>query len=472
MNLRSTFKKVDHRVLEKYPNLWVLGVHVYVPILLALHAIIMAIGFIYPLNPLPDFFRYKDFFENISLTMILPTILLVVIFVIRQVKFNSKRVHLSLPYKYHFFVFLYFFGLLFGFTSLPLSGNLAAYVKTNLTLDKAQFEKDHDVMADCFTHIFLEKSYIDNPSDCRLAEQQGYYFDEYNDRIGYTRYELNSTKDSLIVYRHFVDYRYSDGLDTISLNEAYNEIETFISIAQRYEGEVKETNPIKIVEQNLKSDRFYTTGEKRQQPAFDHLASYGRFDNNINFHNKLLYKNSFFFAAEWEFWRAYAFLALALSVLLTILCSVNIAEFGWGMLVVALHPTVFGIVAALTAFIFKDFDRDGAAWIGIILLLIFTFNALFFTFNKRFKPSLRRAFAITCHIYLPLVVGAIMMMLNEVYDCCYADTTYHDYCDCYYAFTQDQYEIVLIITFFFGSVLTTYLFGRYYKRQYTDPQIK
>ncbi len=459
-------------MLEKYPNLWVLGVPIYVPILVLLHVIIMSIGFIYPLNPLPDFFRYKDFFENISITMILPTILLVVIFVIRQVKFNSKRVHLSLPYRYQFLVFLYFFGLLFGITSLPLSGNLAAYVKTNLTLDKDRFDKEHDVMADGFTHFFLEKSYIDDPEDCRIAEKQGYYFDDYNDRIGYTRYELNETKDSLIVYRHFVDYRYGSDLDTISLPQAYKEIETFISIAQRYEGGVTETDPVRIVEQNLKSDRFYTKGEKRVRPAFDYLESYQRFDNNINFHNKLLYKNSFFFAAEWEFWRAYAFLALALSILLIILCSVNIAEFGWGMLVVALHPTVFGIVAALTVFIFRDVNGDQGPWIGIILLSIFTLNALFFAFNKRFKPALRRAFAIACHIYLPLVAGGFMMLVEEVLDCCYVDSTYIENCDCFYPFTQTQYELTLMGTFFFGSILVTYLFGRYYKRQYTDPQIK
>lgn len=472
MKFRSLFKQLDHRMLEKYPNLWVLGVHVYVPILVFLHLVIMAIGFIYPLSPLPDFYRYEDFFENISVTMILPTVLLVVIFVIRQVKFNSTRVHLTLPFRYQFLVFLYFFGLILSITALPMSGNLAAYIKTDIKLDQEHFEIDQKIMSKAFTHFFLEKSYIEDPEDCANAEENGYYYDNYNDRIGYTRYELNQTKDSLIIYRHFVDYSYSNDLDTISIEDAYKEIDSFITIAAKYEGGVTKTDPRVIVQTNLNSDRYYSKDERNVRPAFDHLVSYGRFDNNVNFHNKLSHKNSFFFAAEWEFWRGYAFLALALSVLLIILCSVNIAEFGWGMLVVALHPTVFGIVAALTAFIFRDFDGNEAAWIAIILLAIFTLNALFFAFNPRFKPSLRRAFAIACHIYLPIVAAATLMLVKEAQDCCYLDTTWRDNCACYLPFTRSQFEMLTMGTVFFGTIVVTYIFGRYYKRQYTDPQIK
>lgn len=472
MNLKSLFTKIDHRMLEKYPNLWVLGVHVYVPLVLLLHLILWLIGFIYPLSPLPDFYRYKGFFENISVTMILPTILLVVLFVIRQVKFNSKRVHLSLPYKHSFWVFLYFLVLMLGITSLPFVGNLAAFVKTDLFLDEEQFMKDQRVMSKGFTHFYLEKSYIDDPEQCAFAEEHGYYFDEYNDRIGYTRYQLNKTEDSLIVYRHFVDYSYSGDLDTISLEQAYLEIDSFIQLSGLYEGGVTLADPKAIVQKNLSSDRFYTVNEKNVRPAFNHLISYGRFDNNVNFHNKLRYKNSFFFVAEWEFWRSYVFLALALSVLLIILCSVHIAEFGWGMLVVALHPTVFGIFAALLAFLFRGIDGQEVAWVGIILMSIFTLNALFFTFNQRFKPALRRAFGIACHIYLPIVAAAMLMMFKEASDCCYTDVSWRDNCPCYLPFTRNEYELLTIGTLFFSTILVTYLFGRYYKRQYTDPQIK
>ncbi|MFT5512482.1 MAG: hypothetical protein ACI8SE_000880, partial [Bacteroidia bacterium] len=400
--MRALFKKLDHQMLEKYPNLWVLGVHIYIPILAILYIIIALIGLIYPLKPLPDFYHYEDFFNNISVTMSLPTILLFVVFVIRQVKFNSRRVHLSLPFRHSFLVFVYFMVLTLGITALPFIGNLAGYVKTNAVLDKAQFELDESAMEEGFAHFYLQKNYIDDPEDCAEAEARGYYIDEYGDHRHNTRYELNKTRDSLILYRDFVDYSYDQGLDTISLDQAYNEIEAFIAVAGKYEGGVTLSNPVSIVQANLSSDRFYTKFENNFAPAFNHLKNYGRFDNNINFHNRLINKRSFFYPLEWEFWRFYFLLTLALSVLLIILCSVNIAEFGWGMLVVALHPTVFGIVGALVAFMFQDVSGEKAAVIGIVLLLLFTLNAYIIAFFKGFKPSLRRAFAIACHIYTPI----------------------------------------------------------------------
>ena len=67
-----------------------------------------------------------------------------------------------------------------------------------------------------------------------------------------------TTKDSFIVYRHFVDYSYSNDLDTISLDQAYREIDSFIALSHKYQGDVTQVDPVQIVNANLKTDRFYT----------------------------------------------------------------------------------------------------------------------------------------------------------------------------------------------------------------------
>jgi hypothetical protein len=404
--------------------------------------------------------------------MVLPTILLVVIFIIRQVKFNSKRVHLSLPHKYSFLVFLYFFGLFFAITALPFIGNLTAYVKANYTLDTKQYEIDKKIMAEGFAHFYLEKQYIDDPTDCAEAERNGFYEDDYGDRIGYTRYELNETQDSLIFYRDYVQYSYDDGLDTISLNQAYAEIDAFIAISDKYQGGVTKTNPVAIVALNLTTDRFYNRLEKNARPAFNHIADYKAFDNNTRFHERLIDKDSVFHQANIDFWKGYFFVALVLAALLLMLCSVHIAEFGWGMLVIALHPTVFGIVGALLAYLMKGADSQDAAYVGIALLLLFTLNAYFFAFSKRFKPVLKRAFAITCHFYTPIVAVLILVMFKEATDCCFQNVENPDYCDCFLPFSRDQYNMLILCVLGFGTVITTFFFGRYYKKQYINPEIK
>ncbi len=466
-------------MLDKYPNLWVLGVHIYLPLLTLLYLVLFAIGLLYPLNPLPFWNNYEDVFENLTVTMILPTILLTVMFVIRQVKYNSKRVHLSLPHKNSFLVFLYFIGIFFLITASPFVANFGANVRSHMALDVNEFEKDVKALEKGFAHIFLEKQFIDvyrkdfNPKihfNEDLDDNNDEYYDGYNRNYHTVRYKLNETRDSLILYRSFVRYYYRNDLDTISLEQAYKEIDDFIRVSSKYEGQTTTTNAQEIVRRNLASTKYFLKDEASNGPAFDYLESYSRFDNNIEFHDNLSENNSIFFVVEWKFWKIYFLLALSLAIVLLILCSVKITEFGWGMLVVALLPTVYGIFMALGVFTLQHSGNNTIEKYGLVLTLVFLGLTMFIVFSNNFKPALKRAFAIALHIYAPLVVVAVITFYEEIADCCFRNPAYRYDCDCTYLLTRSEFEDLLLLSSVVTAVVVTYLFGRYYKKQYINPQ--
>ena len=127
----SIFKKWEDRLLKANPTLWILGVHYFVPIILAASAILFGIGYAYQydLDHTP-YYELGSFFGVLTLLMSLLSILLLIMFIIRQVRFNTHRIHHRLPYKKGVVIFISFFLIIASISTLPVMGNLGSYVKS------------------------------------------------------------------------------------------------------------------------------------------------------------------------------------------------------------------------------------------------------------------------------------------------------------------------------------------------------
>ena len=360
MNLKSYFKKIDEQLLSSKPILWVLGVHIFIPILVVVALVLFLIGFLTPVNPLMPWYTYESSFEKLSMTMILPAILLAIVFIVRQVKFNSVRVHVKLPYSYGKSFFLYYLLCFWLITALPFAGNLGSYTRLSMRLDGQAYLQDKPILGDGFRHFYLEKYGLD--------DEEHYYYSNYT-------YELNETRDSLILNRDFVTYSYRNGLDTISVAQALKEIQAFIDVSHKYQGGVNKKNPEEILRLNLASERTYPKDQYRHKRplAFNYLVNYGSFDNNVTYHENLTKRDSIYFIMKLEFWKFYLFVPLGLSMLLFVLCASRISDFGWGMLVVALLPTVFGISVGLADYAGV---RDDLGM--LVFLIIYSILVLYF----------------------------------------------------------------------------------------------
>lgn len=448
MKLKELYRKIDQQLLRKRPVLWVLGVHIYLPILLVSFLLLFLIGAAYSLVPLPQWRSFKDFFETINLAMVLPTILLVITFIIRQVKYNSKRVHLKLPHNKSFVIFLYFMAFFFVVSALPFAANFGALCKTGMVLNKAQYEKDIKVLNEGYCHFYMVRVKSHTSAIDQLEESE--YEQLYNHQE--MLYKMNPTKDSLILYRKYLEYTYRSSFynrfDTIPLEQAYTEMEEFIAVAEKYQGEVINSDPRQLVHANLTANKKPYFGNGTEL-AFNHFVRHEALSNNVQFNDRYLDKSGPYFVLRLEFWEFYCLVAIGLAMFLIVLCSVKKADFGWSMLIVALQPTVYGIVLALSWFV----SRSAEEAIALFWLYFFIALALYIIFVSKFKSTLRHAYAIALHLYIPILVPVIMILTE-------------DYGRTHHSNSEDVAVVLSIISAF----VSTYLFSWYYKREYINPE--
>ena len=464
MKLLQYYKDLDHKMLNKYPVAWVLGVHLYIPLIIASSILLFAIGALVDLSPLPQWRDYREIFSTISMVLVLPTILLVILFIIRQVKFNSKRVHIRLPHGFSYPIFLYYIAVFACIIALPFMANIGATVRAGITLNTEQFKKDTYALDDGYRHFYMSKQYVDSS----YLQEYGQDPDD-NDYIDHrTTYRLTAGRDSLIFQRSKLTDQYigrSYGMDTVLLSEVYAEIQSFIEVASRYGAEFSVTNPREIVEINIRSDKFYQNASAESTVAYEHISNSDTFSNTIRFHDEYIDRDGPFFITSIEFWQFYLLLALGLAVLVSVLCSVQIIDFGWAMLVTALTPTVYGIFIALIGLTTGDVG-DG---IILFFLTLFVLFYLWTAFASPWKYRLKRAFAITVHLYAPFVLMIYMFMLRSLSNCCSPNYSYND-CDCYHVLTNSQYEDLVYVCAVALTFVVQYLFARYYKKEYINPQ--
>lgn len=96
MNL---FKSIDNKLLRSYPKVWILGLHIFIPILLVLFPLMFLVGYATPIDKSLSQWRLVEDLTPIVLLVTLVSITLLVLFTIRQIKFNSSRIHHTLPYS-------------------------------------------------------------------------------------------------------------------------------------------------------------------------------------------------------------------------------------------------------------------------------------------------------------------------------------------------------------------------------------
>lgn len=385
-----------------------------------------------------DLYSVEDSYEQIAVGMILPVILLVILFVIRQAKYNAIRVHQFLPYKKRFGVFLTFWGILFMISSLPMAVYFGSWFTPGLNHSSSDFQQDFAVLENNYVHFKIKRCFGNFTESEQVIEGN---YDDFKTEPFVCDYRLKANEDSLILLRYNWGYfNYYNGSPTvISVPQALEEIEEFIKVARKYGALIKVDDPRVILDNNLSGEETDWIYEE-SGAMYNRVSNAERFETNINVNQAYKQHRNVFVMFNGEFWRYYSLVGFTLAFLLIIFCSVERAEFGWSMLVCALMPTAYGIILGLLALL-DILDGEGGAR---VLLFLFVAGAVFMAFGN-FRPRLKRIFGISLNIFLPLVLPIIFMGDD---------------------FDEDAY---VVFSFLLGLGLTA-LFTSYYKMQYLHPR--
>lgn len=384
-----------------------------------------------------DLYKVDDSYGQIAVGMILPVLLLVILFIIRQAKYNAVRVHQFLPYKNRFVVFLSFWLILFLITSLPLAVYFGSWFAPGLKHNRSVYENDFEIIETNYTHFKLNGCFGSKESMEALAEENGdVSMDTYP-----CDYHINKTKDSIELVRFSWGYfdNYHVGATTMSIDQALNEIEAFIQVAKKYGAAFKTENPREILDVNISGSRLNQLYSSSGQ-SYNHVSNYEEFETAINVNESFSKNRNVFKMYDGEMWRYYSLIGFSIAFLLIIFCSVERAEFGWSMLVCALMPTAYGIILGLFA-LMGFLDGEAGAK---LLLMLFVGAACILAFGN-FKPSLKRIFGISLNIFLPIVLPIIFI-----------DELFHK-------------DLFVVLAFLLGLIVT-FVFRFYYHLQYLHPR--
>jgi hypothetical protein len=435
--VNGLYQKIDQYLLTRYPRMWVLGIHIFLPIVVTAWIVLVLIGAVIVNTSTGSIYNIDDSFERLAVGMVLPVLLMVILFIIRQSKYNARRIHQHLPFKNRFNVFLSFWLILFSITSLLFAAYFGSWFTPGITHSKSTFHQDRKVLELGMSHFHIKGCFNDNGSD-------GYedVLDDFSSQT-YTAcdYYLDKSGDSVNILRSdwYHDRYYGGSVSRVSIDQALYEIEQFIIIGKKYKAIYKTENAAEIFNLNTKPHglKWDNTGDGT---FYTHLVNLTEFETRMSMNESYHQHRQIFRMFHWEFWRYFSLIGFTIAFILIIYCSVDKGEFGWSMLVCALFPTVFGIIAGLLSLVGLIDGEEGSK----LLLVLFIGSMVYVSFIGNSKPKTKRVFGISLNIILPLVVPIIFASLE---------------------LDEDLYTVFAFIT----GLIVTYVYSFYYRFQYLHP---
>lgn len=499
-------KRIDHFLLKRYPRIWVWGLHIFVPISLVLMLLMYLAGLALPVGHWPTTAEVRDMAGQVTLFMSMVSIILLILYFVRQGRFNAKRVHHKLPFSNALVHFGVFFGVISLFAFMPMTYEWGVYTKLRLTMDEAQFEKDVEILNRGFIHFYDDDDYVsDRIYVTDLAAQEYIRLESDHYRIvrdvesefldmdtsrhhGYSIYRptyyLDKANDRIILHRHKAEYGFPPDYstigywDTLSIAEAEQEMRDFMAVSPKYSGNVRDADIRDIIGQHAeRSMREFKTGYRNDDyynnSNFDFMVDEDEFDDVLSIYSSVIKYSHPFENLRIEFFKWYIILPFSLAYLLLILASTGIGQFAWGVLV---HSLTYLLTALLTVLLNEQSNyRDDDEWSIIISMVFMAILYLVLGRGMNVGVKFKRALTVSFQIFVPIIIAILYGLGDSLHRC---DREYYrilypnatDPCSHYSEyFTDEVYTNMVYFTVLGSMLLSVYLFNRYYKKQFVHP---
>ena len=246
-------------------------------------------------------------------------------------------------------------------------------------------------------------------------------------------------------------------------------MQLFAKLSPTYKGELENVDLNTIIAEHIDHNLDQMTVQPEHRKNFNKFKDVSRFKEIVSTNAQTAFQQSPFKCTTWKFWKGYLFLALYLSVLMFILSSVKLVDFGWALLTGSLTAISYAIINGLS---FMDFVRpDGfVEFFNLILLSIYVCIYLWIMFSKRIKNGVKKAFGIAFQFFIPHVIYAYFGLFDEIHDCPYPRMDYNiDPCEGYEYFGRESYYMVAMAVCLLAVAIGIWFFNRYYTRRYVYP---
>jgi len=476
--MKKLFKSYDEQVLKSKPLIWITALHWILPLALILCVLTYLYGWFLPYSIELTSSKVGDFINPAVWITTVCVIILLVVYFIRQLRFNAPRLHHSLPYKkpyLHFFIFLI---TIFTFTAIPHMAPLGALHKCQFSIDEYEVASELGILERGITH-FAANNRMDYHSPVDLdtlsmstKENATLMSDaQHSGSIYYNQLSYSQVGDSIHLARVSMNYYYnnSNTLEVISLIEAKEEVRLFKEVAFKYGGRFSNRTPMEHIRERADySEKGIVVNYSENSSDYNAIKNLLELNRHYSLHQDILQKDNSFYAGSLSFWKYYFILPFFLSLLLYILSASQRVDLGWALLVGALSFVIGGVLTGLFSVLTSfSWEQRALEWFWLFMISTFLIIYLYIIHGSSFRSGIKRAFAIALHLLSPIVFWFYWILGDEIHESRNQGEMYDLHqevlpSDVYY----DLGYLLLIVVCLVGI----YLFNRYYTRRYVYPK--
>lgn len=368
------FKKLDDYLLHYYPSIWITRVHYFLPIGLAIFALLffgnLAIGW----SPKDDF---PQSYIAVVL-MIIPILIYLVYWFVFQSRYNvaksGGRMPLGFEYLNFFLYMLVFFVAFLIISAIPLS-NLH---KVKMSVDKEELMRD-------IVHLNKGNVLVNSANTITFTEYGTIQYVDVNYVYGYYNYDDE----------YYSEPYYPTETISITRNEALIIIDDYIKAYNKYASiEIYESAQeiLREREENIYTNYYYSDENWQTQSKISEL------DERI--HTDDWYEE---FQDEW-FWKVICGLMAFFSMIVWLFKQMKLRHFVIGFISICLTPLFAAIVAVI---IFEVIGYRGSEEkiVSFVCLLAFAI-LIFFSIRGYMSHTLNNTgYVMTMYLqfFLPLL---------------------------------------------------------------------
>lgn len=431
------YKKISNSILKKAPFQWIIGWHKFLLIIAVLLLFSIVVSFIIPTT------NYGYYTDNklaiISVFFGFISFMTFVLYVIRQIQFNSFRIHHHIPFKKSILIFFSFWTLIFLLSYISfIPHQIHAWrVKAKINKLTNDFENDIRILND--GSVFFESNYYGSSVITHNKTKPLNKIPVDIEFRSTTRIVINHTPLNFAHY--FYKYNNSNDRFPIILNkkQALNRIKEFIKIADKYNIQLIKRNPEEIF--NMRK-AFIDDAKEDYFTLFT-------IDDNITFNNNAAssysqmmsnYSRNHDKSFDLDVFLGILVFSIILAILLWIVISVPIADFGYSVLISVILMIFMGIIVAIINIITSN---DFIIRLAFFLLV---FIVWFLAFFSKKQTRLYWVLKIVSHYLVALFLFLIFLEIDE--------SSFFKHRDAFYIFSG---------LFLIGMVISVFVFKHVYK---------
>jgi len=398
------YTKTAQTILKKSPFQWIIGWHLFLPIIIILFIFSITVGFMFPTTT--HNYYNNGGLKTAAVFLGFLSFMAFILYIVRQIKYNSFRIHHHIPFAKSMMIFFSFWTITSLLSFVPFIPYHIHNWRVTQKINSITNDFENDTKVLYYGSVFFVSDYNSVPDgEIVLHDEDLKRPQRHSDVI----FNNNNTVTINNINHTFGYYHYNGNPLPLNITykEAFNRIKRFVEVAKKYDIQLLDNDEVSIFNKRktFNKGRSTTNYSIFINTDIDENSFYEATNNYdaMMYNYKLHYNKSI----ELEEVLGILLLSIIFAVLLWIVISIPIADFGFSILISVVLMVFMGIISAMINLIASnDFIIRLAFY--ILILIIF-----YLAFIRKKDTRIYRVLKIVSHYSVAVFLFLIFLEIDE-----------------------------------------------------------